>query len=169
MERCETSGVPIGMVTCFHKRNIYIKRKLRVWRTQKCVALVRGKMTPTCAGLQTTRFMGGSIGPRMEISETSGLPNPMVPHLHQSNGYFKKKLQVWRAQKCIALVGAETVLTSAGTQTTPFHGGHYRAGNRNMRNIRPINPSGTAFAPMQWLYQKEAMGMDSSNIYCTSR
>ena len=113
--------------------------------------------------------MGGSIGSRMEISETSGLPIPMVPHLHQSNGYFKRKLQVWTAQKCIILVVAETVLTSAGLQTTPFHGRQYRAGNGNMRNIRPINPSGTAFAPMQWLYQKEAMGMDSSNIYCASR
>ena len=72
------------------------------------------------------RFMGGSIGPRMEICETLGLPIPMVPHLHQSNGYIKGNLQVWRAQKCIALVGAETVLTRAGPKTTPFHGGLYR-------------------------------------------
>ena len=114
------------------------------------------------------RFMGGSIGSRMEISETSGLPIPMVPHLHQSNGYFKRKLQVWTAQKCIILVVAETVLTSAGPQTTPFHGGQYRAGNGNMRNIGPTNPHFTAFAPMQWLYQKEATCMESSKMYCSS-
>ena len=65
----------------------------------------------------------------MEICEISGLPIPMVPRLHQSNGYIKRKLRVWRAQKCIALVGAETVLTRAGPQTTPFHGGQYRVIN----------------------------------------
>ena len=76
--------------------------------------------------------MGGSIGSRMEIYETSTLPIPMVPRLHQSNGYIKRKLRVWRVQKCIALVGADqncialvgedTVLTSAGPQTTPCNG-----------------------------------------------
>ena len=98
--------------------------------------------------------MGGSIGSGMEICEISGLPIPMVPCLHQSNVYMKSKLQVWRAQKCIVLVGAETVLTSAGLQTTPFHGWQYRAENGNMRNFGPTNPHGTAFAPKQWLYQR---------------
>ena len=61
------------------KECLYLKRKLRVWTTQKCIALVRGKTVPTCEGLKLTSFMGGSIGPRMEICETSGLPIPMVP------------------------------------------------------------------------------------------
>ena len=43
------------------------------------------------------RFIGGSVGPRMEILEISGLPIPMVPRLHQSNDYIKRKLRVWRA------------------------------------------------------------------------
>ena len=72
------------------------------------------------------RFIGGSIGSRMEIFEISGLPILMVPRLHQSNGYMERKLWEWRAQKCIALVGAETVLTSAGPKTTPFLGGQFR-------------------------------------------
>ena len=63
-------------------------------------------------GGKLSRFMGGSIGPRMEICDILGLPIPMVPRLHQSNGYFKTKLGVWRALNCVALVGAETVLTS---------------------------------------------------------
>ena len=65
----------------------------------------------------------------MGIYEISGLPIPMVPHLHQSNGSNKRKLPIWIAQKCIAVVGEETVITSAGMQTTPFHGGQYRDGN----------------------------------------
>ena len=100
--------------------------------------------------------MGVSIGPGMEICETSGLPIPMVPRLHQSNGLIKRKLGGWRAQKCNAIVGADTVLSSAGPQTTPFHGGQHRARNGNMRNFGPTNPHGTAFAPKQWFHQKEA-------------
>ena len=68
-------------------------------------------------GRKLPSVMGGSIGSREEIWETSGLPNLMVPRLHQCNGYIKRKLLAWRVQKCIALVGADTVLTSAGPQT----------------------------------------------------
>ena len=113
--------------------------------------------------------MRGSIGPEMEICEIPGLPIPMVSRLHQSNGYIKRKLRVWRAQKCIAVVGAETVLTSAGPQNKTFHGGQYRAENGNIRNFGPTNPHGTAFEPKQWSYQKEAMGMESSKMYRPSR
>ena len=108
--------------------------------------------------------MGVSIGPRMEICESSGLPIPMVPRLHQSNGYIKRKLGELRAQKCNAIVGADTVLTSAGPKTTPFHGGQHRAKNGNMRNFGPTNPHGTMFAPKQWLYQKEPTCMESSKM-----
>ena len=72
----------------------------------------------------------------MEIYEISGLLISMVPHLHQSNGYIKRKLRVWRAQQCNGLIGAENVLTSAGPQITTFHGGQYRAENGNMRSFR---------------------------------
>ena len=100
----------------------------------------------------------------MEICEISGLPIPMVPRLHQSNGYMKRKLRAWRAQKCNALVSAENVLTKARLQSTTFHGGQYKAQNGNMRNFRPTNPHGTAFAPKQWLYEKEATCMESSKM-----
>ena len=111
-------------------------------------------------GSKLSRFMGGSIGPRMEICENLGLPIPLVPRLFQRNGYIKRKIRAWRFQKCIALVGADTVLITAWPPTTPFHGG-YRAQNGNMQNFGPTNPHGTAFAPKQWLYQKEATGMES--------
>ena len=120
-------------------------------------------------GRKLPRFIGGSIGPRMQICETSGLLIPMVPRFHRANVYIKWKLRVWRSQKGIALVGEETILTSAGPQTTPFDEGQYRAGNGNVRNFGPTNPYGNAFAPKQWLYQKKNTGMVSSKIYCPSR
>ena len=100
-------------------------------------------------------FMGVSIRPRMEICETSGLPIPMVPRLHQSNAYIKRKLGEWRAQKCNAIVGADTIFTSAGPQTTPFHRGQHWAKNGNMRKFWPTNPHGSALTPKQSLHQKE--------------
>ena len=117
-------------------------------------------------GRKVSRFMEGSKGPTMEICETSCLPIPMVPRLHKSKGYIKRKLRVWIAQKCIALVSAENVLTSAGLQSTSFHAGQYRADNGNIRNFVPTNPHGTAFAQKQWLHQKEATCMESSKMYC---
>ena len=59
----------------------------------------------------------------------------MVPRLHQSNGYINRKLRVWLAQKLNVLVGVETEFTSAGPQTTPFHGAQYRAENGKMLKI----------------------------------
>ena len=92
----------------------------------------------------------------MEICEISGLPIPMVPRLHQTNGYIKRKLGEWRVQKCNAIAGAYTVLTSAGPITTPFHGGQHRGKNGNMRNFGPTHSHGSALARKKWLHQKEA-------------
>ena len=121
------------------------------------------------SGRKLACFMGGSIAPRMEICGNSGLTIPMVPHLNQSNGYIKRKLQAWRVQKFISLAGADTILTSAAPQTTPCHGELYRVSKGNMRKFGPTNPQGTVCAPKQWLYEKEATGMDISKIYCPSR
>ena len=59
-------------------------------------------------------FLGGSIEPRMEICGISGLPIRMVIGFAPKQCYIKRKLQAWRVQNCIALFGADTVLTSAG-------------------------------------------------------
>ena len=106
MEICENSGLPIPMVPRLHQSNGYIKRKLHVWRAQKCNTLVCVENVLTHAGPQRTMFLWGSTWLKMEICKISGLPIPMVPRLHQSNGYIESKLGVWRAQKCNALVGA---------------------------------------------------------------
>ena len=122
-EICEVSGLSIPMVPRFNQSNGYIKMKLWTWRVQKFISEVGVDSVLTRVGLQTIPCHGGNIGSRKEICENSGLQIPMAPHLHQSNGYMKRKLRAWRVQKCIALVGADTVLTSAWLQTTLFHGG----------------------------------------------
>ena len=121
-EICEISGLPIPMIPRLHQSNGNMTRKLRAWRLQKCIALVSADTVLTSALPQTTPFHGGCIVSRKEICETSGLPIPMVQRLHQSNVYNKRKLRALRIQECIALLGADTILTSPWPQTSPFHG-----------------------------------------------
>ena len=158
-------GPIIPMVPRLHQSNGYMKRKLRACRVQKCISLVGSDTVLTSAWVQTTPLHGGCRGSRKEICETSGVPIPMVQCLLQSNGYMKRKLRAWRVQKCIALVGADTVLTSSWPQTTPLYWGYYRVQKGNMRSFGPTNSHGTTFSPKQWLHQNEAMDMESSKIY----
>ena len=123
MEIFETSTLPIPMVPRLHQSNGYIKRKLQGWRVHKCIVLVVQIPYSPLRGNKVPRFMGGNIEPRIEIGEISALPIPIVPRFHKSNGYMKRKLRACRVQKCIALVGADTVLTTACKESTPFHGG----------------------------------------------
>ena len=124
-ESCINFDGPISMVPCLHQGNIYIKRKLRVWRNQKCIPLV-GAITPlNCAVRHNTPSR--SIGPRTESLVIWDGPMAMVPCLHQGNIYTKRKLRVWRDQKCIPLVGAIIPLTCAGRQNTPSRRRKYRA------------------------------------------
>ena len=53
----------------------------------------------------------------------------MVPCLHQSNVYIKRKLRICRVHKCIPIVSAKTLLTCAGLQTNPSHFSKYKAEN----------------------------------------
>ena len=134
MKICETSYTPIPIVPRLHQRNGDIKGKLRVWRAQKCIALVGAENTLTSAGPKNTPLHGGGIGVMMEKCEISCTPIPMAPRFHQSNGFIKGKQRVWTANKCIALVGAENRLTSSGPKNTPLHWGRYKIENGNTLN-----------------------------------
>ena len=116
-----------------------------------------------------SRLMGGGIGPRTETCINWDGTIAMVPCLHQGNVHIPRKLRVWREQKCIPLVGAETRLTCVGQQTTSSHGGRYRSQKLKLRKIGWTDRLGTVFAPRQYLYPKEATGMEKTEMYFTSR
>ena len=59
----------------------------------------------------------------------------MVPCLHEANIHTKRKLRVWRDQKCIPLVGSITELNGAGRQNTPSGDRQYRAQNGKLRKL----------------------------------
>ena len=105
----------------------------------------------------TPHLEGGSIGPRTESLVNWDRPMAMVPCLHQGNIYTKRKLRVWRDQKCIPLVGSIIPLTCAGRQIIPSQGRQYRA------------QYGKLHAPRKYLYQKETTGMERPEMYSVSR
>ena len=94
----------------------------------------------------------------------------MVPCLHQSNVYIKRKVQVYmECPKCIPLVGAKTSLTCSGLQTTPSQVSQCRTGNGNFQKSGSTLSHGTMYAPKQCLYQKEATSMESLKMYSSHR
>ena len=150
------------MVPCLHQGIVFIKRKLRVWRVNKCIPLVGAETPLTCAVRQTNP----SHGERYRAESRN-----LVPCVHQRNIYIQRKLRIWREQKCIPLVDGETQLTCADRQTTPSHRGRYRAKNKNLHKLWWTYRHGTVFAPRQYLYLKEATGMEleSPEMYFTCR
>ena len=159
----------MAMVPCLHQGNTYTKRKLRVWRDQKCIPLV-GAITPlNCEGRQNTPSRGRQYMPRTESLVNLNGPMAMVPGLHQGNTYTKRKLRVWRDQKCIPLVGAITPLNCEGRQNTPSRGRQFRAQNGKFGKWRRTYGHGTVFGPRKYLHQKEATGMERPEIYSVSR
>ena len=115
------------------------------------------------------RLQGGSIGPRTESCVNCDGPISMVPCFHQGNIYTKRKLRVWRDQKCILLVGAITPLTCAGRQSTPSRGRQYKAQNGKYGKLGRTFGHGTVFAPRKYLYQKEAKGMERPEMNSACR
>ena len=150
-ESCINWDGPISMVLCFHQGNIYTKRKLRVWRDQQCIALV-GAITPlTCAGHQITRSRERQYRPGTESSINCDGHMAMVPCLHQGNIYTKRKLKVWRKQKCIPLLGAIIPLTCVGRQNTPSRGRQYRSQKGKLHKLGWTYGYGTVFAARKYL------------------
>ena len=89
--------------------------------------------------------------------------------MHQSNHYIKRKLGLWRAQKCIPPVGARSALTSADPQNTPTHVRQYRAENGILWKSGVTFPHGAVFAPKESLHHKEARAIESPKMYSPRR
>ena len=88
METYTNSDLVIGMVLCLHQGNVRIKQKLHCMGKTSLTMYTSADSPQTCTGLQTSlplrtcklsRFIEGSIEPRMEICVNSGLPIAIVP------------------------------------------------------------------------------------------
>ena len=101
--------------------------------------------------VKVPRLEGGRTGPSTESCINCDGPISMVPCLHQGNIYTKRKLRVWRDQKCIPLVGAITPLTSAGRKNTPSRGRQYSAKYGKLHKLGRTYGHGTVFARRKYL------------------
>ena len=107
-------GVLFTMVPCLHQCNVYIKRKLRECRAQKCNSCFGAKSPLRSTDCKPPGFMQRRLGSTVQIYRSSGLIFAMVPFLHQCNIYIKRKLRECRAQNCNTCFGAKSPLHSTG-------------------------------------------------------
>ena len=149
---CGNSRLPIAMVRCLHQWNVYIKRKLSVCRTQKCIPCFGAKRPFRSTHLQKTCFMQPRIGPTVQICGNSGLPIAMVPCWNQWNVYIKRRLRVCRAQKCNPSFGLKTPPRIVGLRRTLFQAAPYRAESTKLREFRATYRHGTVFELKKCLY-----------------
>ena len=174
------------MVPCLHQSNVYIKKKLRVWRVQKCIPLVGAKISIPGAGLQTTLSQvsqyRAELGNLRKSRSTFGHSTEFAP---KQCFYVKRNLWVWTVKKCIPLVSAKTSFTcpaiciplvgtktsipSVGLQTTLSEVSQYKAENINLRKSVSTFSHGTVFASKKCLYQKEATSIETPKMYYSSR
>ena len=154
------------MVPCLHQGNVNIKRKLRGWRAQKCLRLVSAETSLPCAGRQAIPSERGRYRAENGILCKMGWTYCHGTVFAARQCHIKRNLRVWRDQKCICLVGAETALTCVGRQTTPSEGGRHRAENRNLRKLGWTYRQCTMFAPRQCLYQKETRVWKAQKCIC---
>ena len=146
------SGLPIDMVPCLHQCNVYVVRKLQVWRAQKFNFVVSAKSTPTGTGQQTAPCLAAlywaSNRKFSNFGSTYRHGSVLAPMQH----YVKRKLQVWSSQKCNFLVSAKTAPTGTGQHTTPCLAAPYLVSNRNFQNFGATYRHGSVLAQMQYLY-----------------
>ena len=135
METCVNWGGTIALVPSFHQGNVYIKRKLQVWRQQKYIPLVGAETLLTCAGRQATLSHGGRYRAENGNLHKLGWTYHHGTVFATKKYVYPKEVWVWREQKCISLVGGETPITCVGRQTTPSHVGRYRAENGHLHTL----------------------------------
>ena len=92
----------------------------------------------------------------------------MVPCLHQSNVYIKRKLRVCRAQKCNPCFDAKTPPRSTGIQRTHFHATPYRADSTNLRELGATYRQGIVFNQWNVYIKRKLRVCSAQNVILVS-
>ena len=92
----------------------------------------------------------------------------MVPCLHQVNVYINRNLRVWRAQKCIPLVCAETPYL-CGPANYRISWGGIGLRTENLLKLGRTYRHGTMYAAGKYLYAKKATSIERTKMYSSSR
>ena len=106
---------------------LYIKRRLRDWRTQKCNPFFGAESPLRCTGLQSTSFHAAQYS-----SDSSDFPKFRASINHGTviapmHFCIKRRLREWRTRKCNPCFNAKSPLRCTGLHNTWFHAAPYRA------------------------------------------
>ena len=159
-ESCMNWDGPISMVPCLYQDNIYTKSKLRVWRDQKCIPLVGAKTILNCAGRQNTQSRliryRAKTGKLHKLGETYRFGTVFAPrqYSYQKEATRMERPEMYSARRC----NNPTYL--CGPSNTPSRWRKYRARNGKLSKLGRTYRHGTEFVPRQYLYQKQATGME---------
>ena len=105
-ESCVNFDGPMAMVPCLQQGYIYIIRKLRVWRDQKCIPLV-GAITPlNCAGHHSTpsrgmqyRAQNGNFG-KLGWTYVHGTVFAPRKYLYQKEATGMERPEMYSVSRC---------------------------------------------------------------------
>ena len=94
------------MVACLHQGNIYFERKLRVWREQKCIPLVRVITLLSCEGRQSTPSRGRQYRAQNikfgKLGRTYGHGSVLAPrkYLYQKESTGMETPKIYAVSRC---------------------------------------------------------------------
>ena len=145
------------------KQYLYQKEAL-VMQSTKILSLGWCKKVQTSTGLQITRI---SVSPYR--ADNANFRNFGTSYRHgivfaPKQYLYQKEALVMQSTKILSLGWCKKVQTSTGLQITRISVSPYRADNANFRNFGTSCRHGIVFAPKQYLYQKEALVVQSTKI-----
>ena len=157
------------MVPCLYQGKICIKRKITVWKDQKCIRLVGIKIPLNCAGRQTTPSQRSRYRPenrnlrKFGLNYRHGTVFTPKQYLYQKQATGMERPEMYFPTWC------KNPSYLCGLSNDPVSRSRYRPENGNLRKMGWTYRNGTVFAPRQYLYLKEATGMERPETYSSSR
>ena len=157
------------MVPCLHQRNVYIKKKFQKLTVQKCILLVGAKIALTSAGLQSTssnlRQFGAEHGNLRKSGSTFHHGTVFTP----KQSTYQKEAAGMENPKMHSSTRCKNHTYLCGTEKYQSHVSQYTTEYGNLSKSGCTICHGTVFAPKQYLYQKEAIGMESPKMHSSSQ
>ena len=146
------------------KQYLYQKVALGMQST-KILSLGWCKKGTNLYGLQITRIY---VSPYR--SENANFRNFGASYRHGTvfapkQYLYQKEALGMQSTKILSLGWCKKGTNLYGLQITRIYVSPYRSENANFRNFGASYRHGTVFAPKQYLYQKEALGMQSTKYY----
>ena len=141
-------GLHFAMVSCLHQNNVYIKRKLQVWRFQKMHSSNRCK---TRTGRHTTLSHVSQHRAENGNLRKSGSTFRHGTVFAPKQCLYQREAPGMESQKMYSSSRCKNRTYLCGTETTQSHVSQYKAVNGNLRKSRSTFRHGVVFAPKQCL------------------